>query len=89
MSIIFVTGKGGKNYKKGKKRDEGETRRELIFREDGQQYAQVQKMLGDGRAALSCYDGVARIGLIRGTMRRRVWINAVRIIDVCLVRQYK
>jgi hypothetical protein len=39
-------GKGGKNYKKGKKRDEGETRRELIFKEDGQEYAQVQKMLG-------------------------------------------
>lgn len=31
-----MTGKGGKNYKKGKKRDEGETRRDLIFKEDGQ-----------------------------------------------------
>lgn len=72
-----TTGKGGKNYKKGKKRDEGETRRELIFKEDGQEYAQVIKMLGDGRAALQCYDGVARTGLIRGTMRRRVWINTV------------
>ena len=70
-------GKGGKNYKKGKKTDDGATRRELIFKEDGQEYAQVQKMLGDGRAALSCYDGVARVGLIRGTMRRRVWINMV------------
>lgn len=29
-------GKGGKNYKKGKKRDEGETRRDLLFKEDGQ-----------------------------------------------------
>ena len=74
---LYIIGKGGKNYKKGKKRDEGETRRELIFKEDGQEYAQVQKMLGDGRAALSCYDGVARTGLIRGTMRRRVWINTV------------
>jgi initiation factor 1A len=36
-------------------------------------------MLGDGRAALSCYDSVARTGLIRGTMRRRVWINTVII----------
>lgn len=81
MTIIrfYHIGKGGKNYKKGKKRDEGETRRELIFKEDGQEYAQVQKMLGDGRAALSCYDGVARTGLIRGTMRRRVWINTVRV----------
>jgi translation initiation factor 1A len=74
----FVTGKGGKNNKKVKKRDEGETRRELIFKEDGQEYGQVQKMLGDGRAALTCYDGVARTGLIRGRMRRRVWINTVQ-----------
>ena len=67
-------GKGGKNYKKGKKRDEGETRRDLIFKEDGQEYAQVLRMLGDGRLALQCFDGVARTGLIRGTMRRRVWM---------------
>jgi len=44
-------------------------------------------MLGDGRVALQCYDDVARTGLIRGTMRRRVWINTVcfhmRPLDVC------
>lgn len=34
-------------------------------------------MLGDNRVALQCFDGVARTGLIRGTMRRRVWINTV------------
>mmetsp|Transcript_2366 Transcript_2366/g.1698 ORF Transcript_2366/g.1698 Transcript_2366/m.1698 type:complete len:157 (-) Transcript_2366:57-527(-) len=76
-------GKGGKNYKKGKKTNEGEgTRRELIFKEDGQEYAQVLRMLGDGRVALHCFDNVARTGLIRGTMRRRVWIN---IGDIVLI----
>jgi translation initiation factor 1A len=39
-------------------------------------------MLGDGRLALQCYDDVARVGLIRGTMRRRVWIN---IGDIVLI----
>lgn len=34
--LLFILGKGGKNFKKGKKRDEGETRRDLIFKEDGQ-----------------------------------------------------
>mmetsp|Transcript_11250 Transcript_11250/g.15493 ORF Transcript_11250/g.15493 Transcript_11250/m.15493 type:complete len:142 (-) Transcript_11250:760-1185(-) len=77
-------GKGGKNYKKGKKRDEGETRRELEFKEDGQEYAQVLRMLGDGRVALQCYDDVARTGLIRGTMRRRVWINTGDIVLIGL-----
>jgi len=36
LNCFSFSGKGGKNYKKGKKRDEGETRRELIFKEDGQ-----------------------------------------------------
>ena len=36
-------GKGGKNFKKGKKSSEGETRRDLIFKEDGQEYAQVKR----------------------------------------------
>lgn len=41
------------------------------------EYAQVVKMLGGGRVSVQCYDGVTRQGLIRGTMRRRVWINTV------------
>lgn len=49
-----------------------------------QEYAQVQKMLGDGRVQLSCYDGVPRLGLIRGTMKRRVWISPGDIVLVGL-----
>jgi len=41
-------------------------------------------MLGDGRVALQCYDGVARQGLIRGTMRRRVWISTGDIVLIGL-----
>ena len=77
------------------------------------EYAQVLKMLGDGRLTLQCYDDVARTGkysshsktspspsflmswacvfthlfyagLIRGTMRRRVWINTGDIVLVGL-----
>ena len=77
-------GKGGKNFKKGKKGEGDETRRDLLFKEDGQEYAQVLRMLGDGRVALSCYDGVARQGLIRGTMRRRVWISTGDIVLIGL-----
>ena len=77
-------GKGGKNFKKGKKSTGEQERRDLLFKEDGQEYAQVVRMLGDGRVALRCYDGVARTGLIRGTMRRRVWINTGDIVLVGL-----
>ena len=41
-------------------------------------------MLGDGRLALHCFDNQARTGLIRGTMRRRVWINTGDIVLVGL-----
>lgn len=77
-------GKGGKNVKKGKKREGDGERRDLLFKEDGQEYAQVLRMLGDGRLALACYDNKARVGLIRGTMRRRVWITTGDIVLVGL-----
>jgi translation initiation factor 1A len=77
-------GKGGKNVKKGKKREGDGERRELLFREDGQEYAQVLRMLGDGRLALACYDNKPRVGLIRGTMRKRVWIVTGDIVLIGL-----
>jgi translation initiation factor 1A len=76
-------GKGGKSKGGRKKNGDGE-RRDLEYKEDGQEYAQVTKMLGDGRASLQCYDGITRTGLIRGTMRRRVWINAGDIVLIGL-----
>mmetsp|Transcript_3953 Transcript_3953/g.16813 ORF Transcript_3953/g.16813 Transcript_3953/m.16813 type:complete len:82 (-) Transcript_3953:177-422(-) len=41
-------GKGGKNRRRGKNDNEDE-KRELVFKEDGQEYAQVKRMLGNGR----------------------------------------
>jgi translation initiation factor 1A len=78
--------KGGKNVKKGKKREGDGAPRDLKenFKEDGQEYAMVTRMLGDGRVALECFDNIARVGLIRGTMRRRVWINMGDIVLVGL-----
>ncbi|ERL95654.1 hypothetical protein D910_00077, partial [Dendroctonus ponderosae] len=49
--------KGGKNRRRGKNENEKE-KRELIFKEYGQEYAQVTKMLGNGRLDVMCFDGV-------------------------------
>jgi len=49
-------GKGGKNRRRGKNENETE-KRELVFKEDGQEYAQVTKMLGNGRLEAMCFDG--------------------------------
>lgn len=72
-------GKGGKNRRRGKNENESE-KRELVFKEDGQEYAQVTKMLGNGRLEALCFDGTKRLCHIRGKLRKKVWINAGDII---------
>ena len=79
-------GKGGKNRRRGK--NEGEEKRELIFKEDGQEYAQVIKMLGNGRLEAQCFDGTKRLCHIRGKMRKKVWVAAGDIVLVGL-RDYQ
>lgn len=80
-------GKGGKNRRRGKNENEG-LKRELVFKEDGQEYAQVVKMLGNGRLEAMCFDGVKRLCHIRGKLRKKVWINQSDIILVGL-RDYQ
>lgn len=76
-------GKGGKKHKRGK--GDGEmTKRELIFKEDGQEYGQVLKMLGNGRCDVSCFDGTKRLCHIRGKMRKKVWVMMSDIVLVSL-----
>ncbi|PHH54200.1 Eukaryotic translation initiation factor 1A [Ceratocystis fimbriata CBS 114723] len=120
-------GKGGKNRRRGKNETD-KAKRELMFKEDGQEYAQVVstihtilcvcmttarkwrggvelldtamicshrvfdkpivKMLGNGRLEAQCFDGQKRLANIRGTMRKKVWINQGDIILLSL-RDYQ
>ncbi|KAL6565983.1 hypothetical protein OROHE_005038 [Orobanche hederae] len=80
-------GKGGKNRKRGKNEADDE-KRELVYKEDGQEYAQVLNMLGNGRCEAMCVDGVKRMCHIRGKMHKKVWISAGDIILVGL-RDYQ
>ncbi|KAI8817541.1 uncharacterized protein EV422DRAFT_541091 [Fimicolochytrium jonesii] len=67
-------GKGGKNKKRGKNENESE-KRELVFAEEGQEYATVVKMLGNGWVEAQCADGDKRMAHIRGAFRKKVWIT--------------
>uniref|UniRef100_A0A672Q8B6 Eukaryotic translation initiation factor 4C n=1 Tax=Sinocyclocheilus grahami TaxID=75366 RepID=A0A672Q8B6_SINGR len=70
-SVNFISvGKGGKNRRRGKNENESE-KRELVFKEDGQEYGQVIKMLGNGRLEAMCFDGVKRLCHIRGKLRKK------------------
>lgn len=68
-------GKGGKTHRKAKSATGGLFRRELLMKEDGQEYAVVTKILGNGHVECSCHDNIVRLGTIRGKMRNRVWIT--------------
>jgi len=76
-------GKGGKNRRRGKNTNE-EEKRDLVVKEEGQEYAQVLRMLGNGRLEGHCFDGVTRLCHIRGKMRKKIWINTGDIILVGL-----
>jgi Translation initiation factor 1A / IF-1 len=41
------------------------------------EYAQVLRMLGNGRLEAQCIDGIKRLCHIRGKMRKKVWVNMV------------
>ena len=71
---------GGKNRRRGKNENDDD-KRELVFREDGQEYAQVIKMLGNGRLEAMCFDGEKRLAHIRGKMRKKVCI----VLDFVLI----
>jgi translation initiation factor 1A len=76
-------GKGNKNKKKVS-RENVKERRELVFKENGQEYAQILKMLGNGRCDAYCFDGIRRLCHIRGKLRKRVWINVGDIVLIGL-----
>lgn len=83
ISFVYNLGKGGKNRRRGKNEGE-ENKRELIFKEFGQEYAQVMKTLGSGHLEVQCFDGQKRIAHIRGKLRKKVWINPGDIVLVSL-----
>merc|ERR1711934_153320 len=81
-------GKGGKSKRKGKNKGHEGSKRQLIMKTEGQEYAQVSRILGNCRVAAYCFDGVERMCHVRGKFRRRVWINRDDIILVGL-RDYQ
>ena len=62
-------------------------RRELFICEEGQNYAQVLRLLGNGAMELNLLKAGGTKekirGVIRGKLRNRVWINAGDIVVAC------
>jgi translation initiation factor 1A len=67
-----------------KKHNSSSEPKELMLRETGLEYAQVGKMLGNGRLEAICFDGKTRLGHIRGKLLKKVWISTGDVILVAL-----
>lgn len=65
---------GGKNYKKSK-HSSGSFAPAFIDRQPDQLYARIVKVLGNRNLLAYCNDNKTRICHIRGSMRKKVWIN--------------
>lgn len=73
------------NKKKQRKvNDNGNQRRELLFKEKEQEYAKVLKALGSSNFKLMCCDNIERIGKVRGKLGKRVWITENSLVLVGL-----
>lgn len=84
-------GKGGKKVKKVKNTISEDIERELVYKniDELQEYAQVEKLLGNCRCELNCFDGIKRLGHIRGSMtKKKIWITTGNVVLVSL-REYE
>ena len=69
---------GGKKHKS--KKNIVKESKELIIPEKNELIGQVSAVKGSGRFDIRCIDGVNRIGILRGTMRKKIWINHLDLV---------
>jgi len=82
-------GKGGKGKRKGKRnKGKDQEKREIRFKEFGEEYGQVRKILGNCRVEAYCFDGKVRLAHVRGKFKKRIWINKDDFVLVGL-REYQ
>lgn len=83
--------KGGSKHKKMKNTSNNDeiTQEHLILKQGkDQDYGKVEKLLGNCRVTLLCNDKINRIGIIRGSMRKRQWLNVGNIV-IYSIRPYE
>lgn len=80
--------KGGKRVRRGKKNAGTGVTRSLITKDKNQEYVRVTGLLGDSRLNVVNSGGQERIAIIRGKMKKRVWMKKEDILLVGL-REYQ
>lgn len=83
--MVKNCGAGGKGHKSMTKKSFVDRDRSLLYKEAGQDYAKVLKMLGNSRCLVQLNDtGSEVIGIICGRMRKK-FVHRVSVDDVVLV----
>lgn len=54
----------------------------LPNKRDKEQFAQAELMLGSNHIRVRCSDGVTRLGIIKGKIKKRIWIREGDILIV-------
>lgn len=69
--------RGGKKFKRGKKFSNFNSRqtRELVYKQSDQEYARLDRNLGERRFEIMCSDGIQRIAHVPGSFAKRLWFN--------------
>lgn len=66
---------GGKKTKKKASKNDDTYTRELILKEQDQFYGKITKVLGSCRFEITGIDDKSYLGIARGVMKNKVWIN--------------
>lgn len=77
--------RGGKKAKKFKKNPTVQNCKDVVIKEEGQEYASVTKVLGGGRYSVSCYDNHVRLAHKRGALTRGPNKAIITAGDVLLI----
>ncbi len=72
--------RGGKSSRKGRNQRDDGGQRDLVLRQDEQEYGQIKNALGDKRFSVFGFDGKDRIAHVPGKFRKRVFFVAGDIV---------
>ena len=75
----MVKNQFGGNKAKRRKNDK-ETSIDIIFKTNDQLYGRIDNILGNKRFDVFCSDGTTKLGIVAGSLRKRVWINKDDIV---------
>jgi len=84
---MVVNKKGGNKTKKQKKNPVNEDERKLVLKDDMnfQEYAQINKLFGNGRFEANCFDGKIRLAHARGNLKKKkIFVKAGDVVIISL-----